>query len=747
MTSFAHDAPDASYGADTPTSGVTRLGFAPAAAVTYQEEPAEIDPSPVEGLERTSGRYTFTPTTPMSQAEFDAALDDFQVTSDHFATDAELAAHAAVCGLTVTVRPRDPVDVPGLLTEAAAFAAEVEGVARAQAVLDPLLDALSARVTEAEFKAALNGLDFGDFDGVHAHLERCLAGLGDGVSAGRAAKADGYQRQADELHAAGDQLGAGLLTEMAAEARRPRGTAAAAPPTPGAVPPALGVVPPPTAAMPGAPAPDADPDAAAAYEAQADAIAVGTAERAREFGALRSELAPHLATLGADPAAQLAELEALMMMALADRAEVVEAIKSGRMARLGLRARQLAATATGSKQNWIKLREGAAGEWTVRRAPMTDAELDALLSSEPVRPKIMQLFYDRGIHVLAGPPGCGKTWIALNACRSVVPAVRAPGSAETAPFGVYLDLDGNVTTHQRALDLGLDREAVKRRDVDIVNVPKEAHERGQEVMATVRAMVTAMTEEPPRVVIIDSMARLMAESGEDSNNSDGVTRIMNMLQPLADVACLIILDHAGHAADDRPSGSVAKIGATRAVLTLRESGIDNEAHPDTFASSSVTVTKDRDGGIKAHAAGDDTEARPRAGQICIDKDPATGRITLRFIPASQSAAAKERRASDAGQAVAQEAREAVLAAVKAADEAAVTVEEARVRGVEVKAPLSHKGIVSAVWPLFEKREGFKKSDLDAVIRQLRETKGIVERIANYGNQGGGVRFRLPGPIG
>lgn len=375
-----------------------------------------------------------------------------------------------------------------------------------------------------------------------------------------------------------------------------------------------------------------DPERAAEVGEQSTAVQLAGEARIAEEKALRSEILAYLVhisvTVDTGAAAADAELRALMDMTAADRTEALTAVKSGMLTRVGLRITDLDASKRSSAHAWTVLREGAAGSWAMRRAPLTDAELDALLSGEQAKPTIAQLFYDVGIHVLAGPPGCGKTWIALNACLSVVPALQIPGSVETAPFAVYLDLDGNVTMHQRAIGLGATREALKRRDVDIVSVPAEAHDRGQGLVATLWEMVKTMAEDPnpPRVVVIDSMSRVVAESGEDSNNSDGVTRIMNRLQPLADRCCVIVLDHTGHAEPDRPSGSVAKIGATRAVLTLREVEPDKEKYPNTFRSSSVVVTKDRDGGIAAHAGDGAADPKPYAGKSAIDKDPGTGEV-------------------------------------------------------------------------------------------------------------------------
>lgn len=539
-------------------------------------------------------------------------------------------------------------------------------------------------------------------------------------------------------------------------------------PAPGGAPPignlgggvgVAGVVPP-AANRPVGPAPasvpfsESDADdaemaaALAALEADpTDVFAAKTVEWHQEKAELTLQLAPYLERIP-DPTVRDLEVKILMEMPLADRAELVAAALSGQLARLHLSVSQFDPTGKIARLSWIRLREGAAGKVSMSdMAEMTEAELDALLDAEPPTPVIGKgLFYSRGLHLLAGPGGCGKTWLALCACVDVVPALKIPG-AVPGPVAVYLDLDQNLTLYQRLRDLGLSRDAMRRRDVIAMNVGAYAAERGEGTVACLRAIIDDLVEHPPKVVVVDSMARVMAESGLDSNSADDVTRTLNMFNALAERTCVIVIDHVGHAAPERPSGSAAKAHASRVTLAMKPVGTDAEAHPDTIVSGMVCATKDRDGGLKRHAAEGDRDPLPDLGLVVVDRDEATGRTEVKFLPQRSNVAAKERRQSDEGQAHAAEAKEAILAAVKAADDAAVTVEEARANGGAVKAPLSYTGIVTQVWPLFAERSGFKKSDFENVIKDLRKTKAIVQRFANYGNQGGGVRYRLPGPIG
>lgn len=492
---------------------------------------------------------------------------------------------------------------------------------------------------------------------------------------------------------------------------------AAAPPAPAeafTVPPAPGAAVPPAAGA--APIPEPVP-----LTPEEAVLAEAMNARLIEQTTLTTDLAAYLRRMPDDDAVQ-AEIKALMGMTLADRAEAIEAAKTGQLTRLGLRAAYLSAMAPGSKQNWLRLREGAAAAWaTTDLEPLSDADLDRLLDAEPPTPTIGNgLFYDRGLHVLAGPGGCGKTWVALAACVASVPPVHVRDAA--GPCAVYLDLDQNLELYPRLRDLGLSRTAMKRREVVAMNVGALAAERGEGTVACLRSIIDGLTETPPRVVIIDSLTRVMAESGEDSNDSDGITRVLNMLNRLAAVCCVIVLDHVGHAEPDRPSGAAAKINAARVVLTMKPIESDADDYPNTVAAAVVVRTKDRDGGMRRHLAPGDRAPRPDLGLVTVDRDEAQGGHTqVRFIPASTVAAAKERRQSDEGVAVAHEAHDAILTAVRGAKEA-----------------LSSNRIEELVWPLFAARKGFTKTDFRAVIRHMTDTS--MELVSDGSGRGGGKRY-------
>lgn len=527
------------------------------------------------------------------------------------------------------------------------------------------------------------------------------------------------ERKSEAAFAAGDpELGAKLAAEVeayAAVAAEPF----TVPPAPGAVPPAS------DATVVSGAATSLPPVATPAdLPAEQQVITAEIDERRAEELALLTELRTYLLMVPFEEY-QVA-VSALMRMTLAERAEAVEAAKAGRLHRLGLKLADLLPSSPGSARAWLRLREGAAGKWSVSTnlTPMSDAQLDAVLNRATPPPTWLNLFYDRGQHILAGPGGCGKTWVALAICKAAVPAIKIPGG-EQGPFAVYLDLDQNYELHRRLRDLGLGREAMRAHDVAAIDVASYAAERGEGVIPALRAIIDGLVEQPPKVVVLDSLTRIIAETdGDGSNSSDAITRALNMLNALSKVCCVIVLDHTGHENPDRPAGAGAKIHTSRVVLTMKPLASDSEEYPNTIASAVVVQTKDRDGGLRQHLAPGNREPRPELGMLVVDRDEEnSGHTEVRFIPASTVAAAKERRESDAGVAVAHEAHDAIVETVRGAAE-----------------PMSQRAIEDTVWPEFAERKGFTKTDFRAVVRHMiQESKELVEEGSG---RGGGKRYTV-----
>lgn len=436
------------------------------------------------------------------------------------------------------------------------------------------------------------------------------------------------------------------------------------------------------------------------------------------------------------------EVIALQELTISERVEAIDAIRDGRMERLGLKPSDFLATSRLSKSAWIRLREGQAATWSVAGLKcFTDGELEALMNPEPVMPVFGKLFYAKGVQILAGPGGIGKTWIALAACLDGVDAVF-PRPAQS----VYVDLDNNFELYARMRLFGVARERIRDQTLAMINVQNEASEQGVSDIAMLWAVISGLEASPPRVVIIDSLTRVISATGDgNSNDNDLATRVLSAFERLAQVCCVIILDHTGHASEamNRPRGASAKTDTVQQVITLSETKMDAERYPDVTIAASVTSTKDRYNGVRTKLKNPaDRSSKPDLGLITIKEDPDTGRFSVEMISAKVIAGAQGRRESDTGVAFAAEARKLILEAVDAAARAAVTADAAKLSNGKPVPPLSERGAVDAAWEQLKGRG--RKSDVTAVFRAMVGAQ-LVEYQAGWGSTPG-IRYRARGGI-
>ncbi len=548
-----------------------------------------------------------------------------------------------------------------------------------------------------------------------------------------------YDRMFDDLDVSDpDEVLSRLRAEVAALPAA-TSTASVPPAAPFTVPPAPGAATPHATAAPLPPVAQAAP-----LSAEQATLAEALRERAVEAAHLQLELEAYLSMLPADDAGR--EVGALMAMTLAERSEAVEAAKAGRLHRLGLRLADLVPSAKGSTRAWLRLREGAAGQWSIEElVPFTKDQLRARMNGSPRVPTIMQLFYDTSIHLLAGSGGIGKTWIALAACKAVIPAVPVPG--HRGPYAVYLDLDQNGNElYQRAGWLGVREEDLLNRNLELMDVSAEAAERGAGTVALLRSILEGLLEAPPKVVVVDSLTRITSDIGADSDNGDAITAVLGMFNDLARVSCLIVLDHTGHGDQTRPKGSGAKKDASHVVHSVEAISLDPERNPHAVAVGKIHSTKDRFGGIRRiNRDPGDRSSLPVLGMISVSFDDSVNAASVDFAPQSVIAAASERRDSDNGKAFAMEARRVIRRLVDTAARNAVTAEQAKAAGTKPAPPLSARGIEDAAWDeLKDNKLGGRKSDVRAVIRSM-TGKDLVEYQANWGSTPG-VRYRVAGGI-
>jgi KaiC/GvpD/RAD55 family RecA-like ATPase len=186
-------------------------------------------------------------------------------------------------------------------------------------------------------------------------------------------------------------------------------------------------------------------------------------------------------------------------------------------------------------------------------------------------------------------PGVGKSWVALEGC---VAAVQEGGTA------VYLDMEdnGSAELEDRAMMLGMDPRHIMQGKFRVIS-PEDFMEPGEpgDAGKIVRNILAGWIKNPPSVVVVDSMAKVLRSLDLDPNSEPDVVSLISMFTPLrkTEKCCIIFVDHVGHAAIGRPSGSQHKIGQVDFTFLLARKDNDAEKYPTTAMAMDVTRVKDR----------------------------------------------------------------------------------------------------------------------------------------------------------
>lgn len=137
---------------------------------------------------------------------------------------------------------------------------------------------------------------------------------------------------------------------------------------------------------------------------------------------------------------------------------------------------------------------------------------------EPTVPTILRrsdgghLFYDKAINLLFGPPGSGKTWVALQACNEVL--------AAGVPV-IWVDLEDHPRTMvERLIALGVSREKINLRfEYYRPDGPPTPEESARIVGFSRHGRKRYI----PGLIVIDSVGEAIGTTGENENDDAAIT--------------------------------------------------------------------------------------------------------------------------------------------------------------------------------------------------------------------------------
>lgn len=210
--------------------------------------------------------------------------------------------------------------------------------------------------------------------------------------------------------------------------------------------------------------------------------------------------------------------------------------------------------------------------------------------------------------LIFGDPGCGKSFLAIDIAACVATGVAFHGNAVRSGPVIYMAGEGHNGLRRRtkaweqhnacSLDgapLFFSRAAARFLD--------KAH--AVQVAEAVDAI--ARTEGPPRLIVVDTLARSFAGGDENATSDMGeFVAAIDALKGRYPSCTVLILHHSGHGDKQRARGAMALKGAldceyrvelVDGVITVTNSKMKDAVPPApmTFELQTVEIGTDRDG--------------------------------------------------------------------------------------------------------------------------------------------------------
>lgn len=187
-----------------------------------------------------------------------------------------------------------------------------------------------------------------------------------------------------------------------------------------------------------------------------------------------------------------------------------------------------------------------------------------------------------GLVALYGPPGCGKSFIALDIAFSIGTGRPWQGRSVEPGHVLYLAAEGGAGIGKRAR-AWLSHNQVRPSETNmawlIESVPVHVD---SDQMTILLDRVLNEIEDTPDLVIIDTLARCF--DGEESETGDMGRFIGGVDHIRAELGCTVMVLHHTRLAGDRERGNTAFRGAADAMLSVEKEG----------AEITITCTKQKE---------------------------------------------------------------------------------------------------------------------------------------------------------
>jgi len=214
---------------------------------------------------------------------------------------------------------------------------------------------------------------------------------------------------------------------------------------------------------------------------------------------------------------------------------------------------------------------------------------------EPTKPSLgsrfdgVPILYRGKINGIYGDPETAKTWLAMHIATQVF---NDGGNVAL----IDIDHNGDIDTINRFLKLGADPK--------VLGDPSRFRYYAPESPPELRIVRDQIVDYCPDYLVIDSIGELVPMLGLDSNSNDDISHAYRtVLMPMvAERTAVLTIDHLPKTTNGNTGYAIGGIAKKRIVngVYLHASAIAIPA-PGMHGKIALKVTKDRPGGVRAHA--------------------------------------------------------------------------------------------------------------------------------------------------
>ncbi|MFT4200498.1 AAA family ATPase [Gordonia sp. (in: high G+C Gram-positive bacteria)] len=216
----------------------------------------------------------------------------------------------------------------------------------------------------------------------------------------------------------------------------------------------------------------------------------------------------------------------------------------------------------------------------------------------PETPEYMELFYKKALHITGGKAKCGKSSLALMLLINV-------------GAGLYIDMDSNGRYERsngddeltrKILMYGADPDLIADLQIDFFSPHEHAEKHGGTVHEALLDVLDACADDPPPVIVVDSLSKVMLHAGLIESDPRDCSRALDIFSRLRARTCVVVIDHYGHD-NDRLRGGSSKLDDADLVLGVRRAALPKTADIDEIRMKAEVMDR-RHGVDSLHAAPD-----------------------------------------------------------------------------------------------------------------------------------------------